>query len=356
MPFLLKHTFAVPCFLVCLLSAPMQAQAAPVDETKTLTETLSELTEADAALVTELKKLYTVLGRLVGPEEVLTQANTTLLSNRFVAEISDEVKTLLASIVVHQSDLPAQRILDLTTFLQGEMETYSDVYPEAVKAPLRSLQLLIDRALPDTSTQAIGVAATKLNDDITKTTAVADGSVALGELDELRKTLIALERTRYYAALSSRVDEINELLNLAPAERPPMRGGDIQLLQALKGKIDTVLPAARKAGIHVFYASFGRLPNVGGTGGQCDATETARGLCQGQTSCALTTEALGGLCGGRDPAPFLQSHQRGLFVQYVCLNADPNTWRALLSTSARNYAGKPNSAFLRAEGDAIFCQ
>lgn len=352
----LRYSYTLALFCSAFWFAPNQAISEPVDDVRSLAGTLSDLATADTALTKELEELNAVVGRLLGPEKVLSHANTTLTNSRFVTEISDEVSELLTTILTHQSDVPLQRILDLTNLLETEMEEFENVYPEPVRAPLRSLQLRIDRAVRDTPVQAIGAAAQRLKDDIDETPAVADGNVVVEGLETLRETLIELEKVRYYSALSSRIAEVGALLDVSEAERPPLRGGDLGRLEQLRAKIDGLLPAERKAGIHVFSATYGRLKSVGGTGGSCDATSTVRGLCQGETNCAATTDTFNAICGGVDPAPFLQSHQKGLSINYICLNAAPSTWTALLSASARNYGGQTRSAVLRTAGDAIFCQ
>lgn len=339
-----------------LLFAPSEAVSEPIDDVKTLVNALAKMDETDAALTQELEALNAEIGRILGPEKVLTHASTTISNNRFVKEISDEVSGLLAIIATHQSDIPLQRILDLSKLLEADMEEFEGTYPEAVRTKLQELQLHIDRALQDTPLQAIGAAAKRLKSDIDLSQAVFDGNVVVEELQTLRETLIDLEKVRYYSALSSRLGEIGELLDVNPAERPPLRGGDLVALTQLKKKINGLLPDERKAGIHIFAATYGRLAGVAGTGGRCDVTPAVRGLCQGNTSCSATNTTFETVCGGRDPAPFLQSHQKGLSVRYICLNAPPNTWTALLSTSAGNFGGETKSAVLRANGDAIFCQ
>jgi hypothetical protein len=86
--------------------------------------------------------------------------------------------------------------------------------------------------------------------------------------------------------------------------------------------------------IHVVRSWYGNLQGNWSEGEQCDATNTMRAKCQGQSECeapAATDKVRVdpvALC-GFDPAPNARGRARGLVVQYSCQRGGREHWEAL---------------------------
>ncbi|MDJ0826518.1 MAG: hypothetical protein QNJ16_13530 [Rhodobacter sp.] len=333
----------------------------PLDAVRALTSALSELEASNSDLDTELENLLVQANKLLNPEieeinRKLAVAADLIDTNADNAAIAGEVEKLRIAVAGYQNSKPEAHILQLTNSLIDALGQFGGEYAAATRIRLLALLVVLEDFESGRPVEAIARRAGRLNTLITTTSTVNTGEIVVSQLATLRGTLVSIEAPYYLRALGERIKEINPLLRVSAANRPPFRVSDITSLQSLKNTIDGLLPKATKSGIHVFSARYGRLSGPRDGGGSCDATPAMRKQCQGQTTCSLPANGVGVFCGGQDPAPFTQSRHKGVAVRYICLSADDATWVALLRQRPGSYAGHALTAVLRSTNDEIKCQ
>lgn len=352
---------------LCVGAASAFGQTLPEKVTPIIQEVdgLSETkTATDRALRTLQISLEAYLSNQPdGDQAVALQAAIGIIE-KGAPNIAQDVEKLRVAVEEYQDDFLSSHILRLTTSLSAAITNYGTAeYSHDVLQELSSLAGVIETLEMRRSVYAVSAWATRLNSLIAtglpankQPEADIAARFALTELVALRATLLAREGEHDPQALSRRIVEVKTLLSQTGAEKAALTSSDYRTLSQLRDSINTRLGEGLITGIHIISAEYG---HIGGdrSGGRCSVTATVRKACQQSGTCtAFTKETFVGLCGGKDPAPFAPSSERGIRVRYNCLTATEPYWRSTVSASqSSSHGSSAQYATLRSPADTIVC-
>lgn len=309
------------------------------------------LIKFDAALDDLLKRSKVDLEKVINGTTDLIEAN---IQNR---DIVDEVAKLRGAVFAYVSRDPNSFIPMLADQLTASVGA-NKILNDETRQKVFDLSDTIAALEGANSTKAISLRAQALDAKIKAHPSISDGDARPTELAELLATLRGIESKRFQFSVSNRTETLFEMLKEGRKEIPLLSRDNIVKIRALSSKLNEILVDSQtsKSGVHIIDARFGRVSGAKSKGDTCNARTTVVSACQGVAKCQIAEGMFGKLCGGFDPAPFIDARHKGLFVSYVCLKDQPtDVWNDLLQADQTKFAGPKKNVILRSEHDAFQC-